>query len=68
MFAFHGLYSKNTYKTCGKKIRSVIVLEFLNNQMDDHLPLALLELVVALSNMIGIIMLRLVHLIGMIQI
>ena len=49
-----------------KKIRSIIVLEFLNNQMDDHLPLALLELVVALSNMIGIIMLRLVHLIGMI--
>jgi len=65
VFAFHGLYSKNAYKTCGQKIRSIIVLEFLNNQMDDHLPLALLELVVALSNMIGI---RLVHLIAMIQI
>ena len=32
-----------------KKIRSIIVLEFLNNQMDDHLPLALLELDLSMS-------------------
>ena len=52
LFAFHGLYSKNAYKTCGKKNRSFVALEsllYFNNEMDDHLPLALLELDLSMS-------------------